>query len=227
MAKQKKTAILISVIAAVLVIGTLVAIFCINAAGQKKADQPPQAGVNSSGEAQTNGEKRQTPGETAHRADATADTVISDTLLAKPDEIVFMNETIHNLSEADATTLYNAILKMTQTYQGEVTRTQYTPDGMENAFRQEGALELRYRQKHTYSFGEGDSQIAGEIDGFWVLLEKDGPVIVALVDGKPYGSFIKFSPILESDPTEAQNEYRETVKTVLQKNGFLTPDWKE
>lgn len=172
-------------------------------------------------------EKRPQPGETAHRAEQPVDTSVADVFFAKPDELVFMNETIHKLSGEDATALYHAILQVTEIYPREVARLQYTPESAERDFAQMGALELRYHRKHLYTIGTGDEKKPVEIDGFWIFLNSDRPMLVALAEGKPCGSFLLFGPTTEEEPQEAIAAYRETVRTVLQKNGLLTPEWQK
>lgn len=202
----------------------MLALVMLFSVGCAKPDEQPN--TEETGEAQ-NGEKRPTPGETAHRADETAKTVTSDTFPAKPDELVLMDETIHTLSDEDATALYNALLKVAEAYQGEVARYTYTPESAEADFRKSGAVELRYRQKHSFTYQTQAGEVAGVADAFWIFLQKDAPLFAPLSNGKPLGTFLLFSPTVQGESEEAINEYRETVKRILQKNGLLPPEWQE
>lgn len=159
-------------IVALLIADSLVSVFCTRAVMLKNASQQPQ----NNGEAKV--EKRLLPGETTHRLSASAETVMVDSFLQKPDEMLFMDDSVHRVSEEDADALYRVILNMMESYPGDILRSTYVPGATEEDFRQYGALEFRFQKYYSYSYQMEERVLSGTEDALWVFFYKGYPCLV-------------------------------------------------
>ncbi len=201
--KRKKTIVLYSVVALILIAATLITTFCIEFGGKGKA-------------------------RTMHRAFPLLPAQKSDEFLPEPDRIIYKSDRNHKLTKEDQEALYHAILGVCQTFDYvDIATTLLQDVYTQNLISKYGALEFRYDRKQSCTNAPKVWGGSKKYDAAWIIPAEGCPILVRVQNGKPQCYPFELCSGGMEDALAALTVYRETVKNVFANTDFDGPEWTQ